>query len=139
MLALKKEQVTIEKMDDQSEPVSAEASEGNQDQHKSGAKTERLQTGLKGGDKDPGPDSNSTNWLLINKEKTTRGSEEGGHNGLEQSANKKNLFAFLEKSEKKKQAEFQEKKVPEGPMGEVPSVEGVKEGDEQDSKSRGGK
>ena len=54
-----KEQATSEKVENQSEPVSVKALEGSQGQHNPGVRTERLQTGAKGEDKDLFPDSSS--------------------------------------------------------------------------------
>ena len=53
-----KEQATSKKVEDQSEPVSEGALEGNQDQRKSGARTKSLQARAKDKDKDFVPDSN---------------------------------------------------------------------------------
>ena len=46
-----KQQATSKKVEDQSEPVSVGALEGNQEQREAGARTERLETGAKGKDK----------------------------------------------------------------------------------------
>ena len=91
-----KEQATSENVEDQPEPVSAGALEGNQDQCKPEAKTEWLQMGTKGKDedKDLTPDSDSASSILFNADDMILSNEGGGYKGLDLNAEQKDLYNF---------------------------------------------
>ena len=122
-----KEQATSKKVEDKSESVSARALEGNQDQHKPGARNERLQTGAKDKDKDPVLNCKSTSSLLINKENMILGSQENGYADLGLNAKTKNLCDFYKEEQEEEQQEHQGKQASEGAPGEAPIIENVEE------------
>jgi hypothetical protein len=105
-----KDQATSEKVDDQSEPVSAGALEDNQDQRKSGVKTERLQTGSKGDDTDSVRISDSKSSLLVNDDDLTLESEEGVSYDLELTPEQQELYEYSGERQGEKQAERKENK-----------------------------
>ena len=105
-----KEQATSKKVDDQSEPVSAGALEDNQDQRKSGVKTERLQTGSKGDDTDSVLISDSESSLLVNDDDLTLESEEGVSYDLELTPEQQELYEYFGERQGEKQAEHKENK-----------------------------
>ena len=124
-------------MENQSEPISAGALEGNQDHHKPRARTERLQTRTKGKAKDLFPDTNSASSILLNADDMTIMSEEDGYEDF--NLNAEHLCNFYGEDRGDKQTEHQGTQTSsEGTPEEAPLVEEVMMGDEEDGKESHG-
>jgi hypothetical protein len=123
-----KERAMRKKEHDVSELVSAEILEDSQNQHEPRDRTEKVQMGRKGEDKDSDLDGNSNYLQHFDYDVMTLKGKYDGNNDLGITASKQNLFEFFGEGQEEEKTEHQKEQAYGNLPEEVPIVEDVMEG-----------